>query len=154
MFGNKCQILLAAVPRFISISRQSHVILSHMQHTNPSPHLRFEGWCGATPRVLINRRAVLSRRRSMDHPTTVTLTPAVGTLSSLVLFVFLYSDMRASGTYLWFTAVHTHTQRVLDSVMRSICIVCVAYNMIFSVLFEKVYILTAYISGKYRHHLL
>jgi hypothetical protein len=91
----------AAVPLFSSIGSQPHVFLSHMQHTNPSPHLCFEGWCGATPRVLINRRAVLSHRRSMDHPTTVTLTPAVGILSVLVLFMSFYILVcgRPSGTY-------------------------------------------------------
>ena len=123
-----------AGPRFISISRQPHVFLSHMHHTNPSPHLCFEGWCGATPRFLINRRAVLSHRRSMDHPTTVTLTPAVGILSLLVLFAFLYSGMRPSVTNT--LVVHRGTHRwcwTLDSVMRSIYIICVVYNMIYSV---------------------
>ena len=99
-----------AVRRFGSISSQPPISLSHMQHTNPSPHFCFEGWCGATPRVLINRRAVLSHRRSMDHPTTVTLTPAMGILSLLVLFMSFYILVcgRVRRTHLWFNAVHTN----------------------------------------------
>jgi len=149
MFGNKCQILLAAVPRFSSIACYP-VTYAAYQSITPSS-LWGLVWCYTE-----------GSHQSEGCPVTPTINgpphhchPHTGSghtqfTCAVCLFILWYSAE-------WY--VHTcgsprYTQRVMDSVMRSICIVCVAYNMIFSVLFEKVYILTAYISGKYRHHLL
>jgi hypothetical protein len=120
-----------------SVASRMFACLLHKQHTNSSPHLCFEGWCGAAPRVLINRRAVLSHRRSMDHPTTATLTPAL-CLCCLCLFIFRC----AAECVLQTCGSPRYTQMLLDSVMRSIYIVCVVYNTGFSVLFEHIYIST------------
>ena len=148
MFGYKCQILRGAGPRFGSISSEPHVFLSHMHHTNPSPHQCFEDWCGATSRVLINRSAVLSCPGTSaingPPPTTVTLTPAVGILSLLVLFASFYILVcgQVWRTPLWFIAVHTHgAGQRYAKYLHSFCDIYIyIYNMIFSIVFLNIYI--------------
>jgi hypothetical protein len=71
-------------------------------------------------------------------------------LCCLCLFIFWYvaeCDVHTCGST-------RYTQMVLDSVLRSTYILCVVCNMIISVLFDNVCILTAYNSGKYMYHLL
>ena len=104
MFGYKCQILRGAGPRFGSISSEPHVFLSHMHHTNPSPHQCFEDWCGATSRVLINRSAVLScpGTSAINGPAPHHCHPHTGgghTKFACAVCVFLYSGVRPSVTY-------------------------------------------------------
>jgi hypothetical protein len=72
-------------------------------------------------------------------------------LCCLCLFIFWYEPE----SYVHTCGSTRYTQMVLDSVFtRRIYIHFVVCNMIISVLFDNVYILTAYNGGKYMYHLL
>jgi len=152
VFGNKCQILLAAVPRFSSISTDSRMLSCHICSI-PIHHPIFALRAGVVLHRGFSSIGGLSCHTD-DQWTTPPLSPSHRQWAYSVHLCCLSFYILVCGRVGRTCGSPRYTQRVLDSVMRSICIVCAAYNMIFSVLFEKVYILTAYISGKYRHHLL